>query len=474
MLDLHTEPTGLPQPAARLEPVAPRERISSVDMLRGFALLGILLINILSFGLPANAEEDPTVAGGDTGLNLAVFLFMSVLFEGKMRAIFSMLFGAGVILLTAQAEKRGDQARLADIYYRRTLWLLVIGVLHAYFLWDGDILYGYAISALFLYPFRKVSPPWLILAGLLLLAVLTPKALIESREIDDLRNKAAQADEAARAGATLTKEQEDAQKAWADKRQELKPSVEEVNKEIEDHKKGYWHLFERREGDVVRGESLFLYQLEFWDATGMMLIGMALMQMGIFSASRSVRYYRNLMAIAYPVGLLLNGASAWSAWSHNFDPADMWANGGVLYQPGRLAMGLGHVGLLLWIFKTGRLRWLTARFAAVGQMALTNYLSHTIICTTLFNGYGLGWFGDLERYQLYGVVFVIWIAQLLISPLWLRYFRFGPMEWVWRSLTYWSLQPMRLRVPPTPPAEPVATPAVLPASPSTAVKEASP
>jgi uncharacterized protein len=116
--------------------------------------------------------------------------------------------------------------------------------------------------------------------------------------------------------------------------------------------------------------------------------------------------------------------------------------GQIPYHPGRLAVALGHIGVVMLVYKSGRLAWLTRRLAAVGQMALSNYFMQTLVCCLLFNGYGLGWYGHLQRYQLLGVVFAVWAVQLALSPVWLRFFRFGPMEWLWRSLTYWKRQPM--------------------------------
>ena len=147
-----------PEPANHtFAPVIVKERISSVDTLRGFALLGILLMNIVGFALPGNAYDDPTIAGGATGMNLAVWAVNYILFEGKMVAIFSMLFGAGVILLTSRAEQRGAEAAIADIYYRRTLWLIAFGMAHAYYIWNGDVLYFYGCAGLVLFPLRKLS-----------------------------------------------------------------------------------------------------------------------------------------------------------------------------------------------------------------------------------------------------------------------------------------------------------------------------
>src|SRR5580700_6039508 len=148
-------------------PVNQGERISALDTLRGFALLGILLMNIVGMGMFAGAYDDPTAAGGATGANLGVWAVLHVLAEGKMRCLFSMVFGAGIILLTSRLEKRGASIgnTSADVYYRRTLWLLAFGVVHAYLLWDGDILYPYALCALVLYPFRKMSAKGLLIIG---------------------------------------------------------------------------------------------------------------------------------------------------------------------------------------------------------------------------------------------------------------------------------------------------------------------
>ncbi|HZS05509.1 MAG TPA: DUF418 domain-containing protein [Blastocatellia bacterium] len=428
--------------APLIAPVESGERISSVDVLRGVALLGILLMNIVDFGLPGVAYSDPTVAGGDKGPNLAAWFVNQVLFEGKMRALFSMLFGAGVIILTSRAEERGAGASVADIYYRRTLWLVVFGLLHAYFIWGGDILYFYGVVGLMLYPLRKATPKALLIAGLLLLAVIPLKSVRETRRLQAMRDKAVAADRVAAAGRPLTDEQRDAQRAWTEELKKAKPDPEEIKKEIADHQ-SYWKLFMRRQYEVVRSESIFFYRFGVYDIAGMMLIGMALMKLGVFAALRSPRWYAALALCGYGLGAPLNAWVGGRLIASHFEPVTSTLSY-TAYDLGRLLVALGHVGLLMLIVKAGVLRWLTARLAAVGQMALTNYLTHGIVCTLVFNGYGFGLFGKLERYQLLYVVLAIWIFQLIISPVWLRHFRFGPAEWVWRSLTYWQRQPMRL------------------------------
>lgn len=435
-------------------PVVSTDRISSVDTLRGFALLGILLMNIVGFALPGNAYDDPTIAGGTAGANLTVWAINYVLFEGKMRTLFSMLFGAGVILLTSRLEKRGAGTSVADIYYRRTLWLVAFGLFHAYFIWNGDILYAYGLVGLMLFPLRRLPAKHLIVAGLLVLAMLVPKRILESLEIRSLRDKAALADAAAAAGKTLTEEQRDDQRVWADKLKELKPPRKEIEKEIADYRAGYWKLFARRAKDVTRGQSIGFYRWGFFDVAGMMLLGMGLLKLGLFSGQRRYREYAVTAVVGYTLGIAINAYVAFRNVRNNFGAAWLffdWTPYGILnwagYDLQRLAVALAHLSVLIMVCKAGLVHWLTSRLAAVGQMALSNYLMHSVVCTMVFNGYGLGLFGRLQRFQIYGVVLALWIFQLTVSKIWLRYFRFGPVEWLWRSLTYWQRQPMPVSLP---------------------------
>jgi len=423
-------------------PVPAAQRIASIDVLRGVALFGILLMNIVAFGLPGAAYGNPTVAGGATGANLAFWAVCQVLVEGKMRALFSMLFGAGVVLLTGRIEDQGGGVRSADIYYRRTLWLILFGALHAYVIWSGDILYGYGVAGLFLFPFRRQSPKFLLLAGLLVLAVMIPKSILEGRRLETMRSVAAAADKAAAAGRTPTDEQREAQMEWRETLKEMKPTPAQVKQELADHRAGYRKLFLRRMDEVSEGESKGFYRFGFFDVAGMMLLGMGLFKLGVFSGARAFRFYARMALLGYAVGVPINWYIAQRDLRHRFDPVQMYV-GYSGYDIARLAVALGHAGVVLMLCKADLLRPLVTRLAAVGRMALTNYLATSILCTLFFDGFGAGWFGRLQRIQLLYVVAPIWIAQLLLSPIWLRHFRFGPMEWVWRSLTHWRRQPMR-------------------------------
>jgi uncharacterized protein len=444
----------LPREAPAFEPVAGGERISSVDVLRGFAVLGILLINITDFGFPWNGNRDLASAAGSADPNLAVWVIVSVLFEGKMRATFSMLFGAGIVLFTTRAEARQGGPGSAALFYRRLLWLLAFGFLHATFAWDGDILYEYAVGGALLYPWRHLPPRTLLLAGLLLLLTGAVIGIPSKLETEEKRVAAAEANAAQAAGATLTARQRDAQEEWASEMRGLKPNDTQIAKQVADHQAGYWFNFLRRLPHAGAGGAFS----STWDTAGMMLLGMGLLKLGVFSAARGRRFYLALMLLGYTGGLLINGYTAYRTIESKFEPINMWWNVAT-YDAGRLTMTLGHVGLILLVFQAGRLRWLTSRLAAVGQMALSNYLMQSLICTTLFYGHGFGLYGKLERYQLYFVVLGVWTFQLLLSPLWLRYYRFGPMEWLWRSLTYRTLQPLRMQAPARAAAAPLPGPA---------------
>ena len=424
-------------------PLAPGERISSVDVLRGVALLGILLMNMPDMGMAAPGPGvDLRPSAHPSAADLAYWAASHVLFEGKMRGLFSLLFGAGVVLLTSRLEARGAGEETADVYSRRMLWLVAFGLIHAYFIWAGDILFDYGVLGLALFPLRKLRPRALIAAGVALQAVLVAQALWSVAETRREEAKARDADRSAAAGKPLTEEQRDARKAWEERLKQMNPSPERLAKKVREHRAGYATMFARRAGEVAGSQASSLYDWSVFDAGGMMLVGMGLMKLGVLSAARSLRFYTLMAAAGYAVGVPIGVWTAYRVWSSGFDPFVIeWAN--VWDPPARLAVTLGNVGLILLAFRAGVLPGLAARLAAVGRTALTNYLGTSVACTLLFNGYGLGLFDRLSRHQLLAPTAAVWAAQLLISPLWLRHFRYGPAEWVWRSLAYGKAQPFR-------------------------------
>ena len=426
----------------RLGPVVAAERIASIDVLRGVAVLGILVINIDFFALPSAIIFNPTVAGGFTGVNLLTWKVNSILFFEKMMAIFSMLFGAGLILMYNRAESAGRS--FGGIYYRRILWLLLFGLAHGYLLWYGDILHAYAVCGLFLYLLRRRSAKLLIIFGLLLLIIGVSVQVGSGTFFNMLRHEATAAETALAAGETLTPRQQGMSEAWKEISAAFDPSPEEIAEEIEGYRRGYSEILAHRAPESLMMQTQALPFMIFWRAIGLMLLGMGLMKLGVFSGKRSIRSYVICIIGGYGIGLPLCGYGAGSLIEHNFDFVYRFKIGSHFNYIGSILVALAHVGVVIVVCKAGFLTWLTRRLAAVGRMAFTNYLMHTLICTTIFYGYGLGLFGRVERFGLMGFVLGIWILQLFVSPIWLKHFRFGPAEWLWRSLTYWRRQPMRI------------------------------
>ena len=426
-------------------PVVSSERISAIDLLRGVAVLGILLMNIEDFALPNTGNADVLEAKSWLDPNFLTWAVIGVAFEGKMRAIFSMLFGAGVILLTSRAEERGNAIGIADIYYRRTIWLLGFGMIHSYFIWAGDILYPYAMAGLFLFPFRHVRSRVLIPLGIFFLCLLIPLSIIFSGVQAQTRDKANAAIAAEKAGKTLTKEEIKAKEDWKKTLEGMHPDAETVKKNIDKHRSGYWTFFGERAKLTFKSETVGTYKFLIWDAIGMMLVGMGLMKLGVFSGECSKRTYWLMTILGLGIGLPFFVQILRIQYTSKFDPVALFQSY-AYYEEGRVAAALGFVGIVMLIYKGGHLKWLTSRLSAVGRMALSNYLGTSVVCTFIFNGYGLGYYGALSRFQVYFVVLGVWVVMLLWSPVWLRHFRFGPMEWLWRSLTYVKLQPMRNRI----------------------------
>jgi uncharacterized protein len=189
-------------------------------------------------------------------------------------------------------------------------------------------------------------------------------------------------------------------------------------------------------------ETTFFFQHGLLECLGMMLLGMALLKQGVLTGAASRRAYATLMLVGYAIGLSVNLFETSNLARADFSVQAL-LDSYLTYDLGRIPMTLGHIGLIGLLYRMPALSGAMRTLAATGQMALTNYLSQSVICMFLFTGAGLALYGHLERHELYYVVVAIWVVQLIWSPLWLRRFRFGPLEWLWRSLTYWKKQPMR-------------------------------
>lgn len=423
-------------PAPPPGPALGADRISAIDTLRGFALLGILPMNIPFFAYYTFVFFNPSLQGGFEGANLGAWLFGHVFFEFKMMTIFSALFGAGIIVFTSRAEQRTGKS--AALYYRRLGRLLLFGLIHAYFIWEGDILVSYAICGMIAFLFRKLSVRWLlVIAGALLM--VAPIINVIFGAFMELMRSAAQAVEAG----TAEEWQTGLADAWTETEKGFVATEEVLAEQRAAFTGGYLDLLPQRATQAAMFQFFMIPLWGIWRVTAVMLLGMAALKTGVFSNLRSSAFYRKMLVVGYALGLPLAGFSGWLGATNEFDIARWYMIDSQFNYFGSLLVACGHVALLMLIIRSGALRWLTARLAAVGQMAFSNYIAHSVICSLIFYGYGLGMWGEVNRVGLWGIVLLIWAAQLVWSPIWLARFRFGPLEWMWRSLTYWKRQPMR-------------------------------
>ncbi len=425
-----------------LNPTNQTQRINSLDIIRGIALFGILLMNIVGFGL-YKAYYDPTNSGGATGWDLKVWWINNLFFEGTMRGLFSMLFGAGIVLFNSRTVNGLPSIEVTDAYFRRTIWLLVFGIIHAYLLlWIGEILFPYAVVGLLAYSFRNMKPKQLIIGGLLLstmLTVLNTKDYFQTKKSFDDYNAAIVIKDSTK---TLNPEEKKAIAAWETILADKKATPETYNNIQKEFSKSYLSIVWYRASLVRIRQSVSVYREWIWDVFSMVLLGMAFFKNGIFTGKKSNRYYLTMMLSGYLIGVAVNYWETNYILKTHFEILSFSLTA-ITHELGRMPTTIGHIGLIMLFINSGKLPFLQKSLAAVGQMAFTNYIMHTIICIFIFMGFGLGMYGKLQRHELYYIVFSIWIFQLIISPIWLKYFRFGPLEWLWRSLTYWKMQPFK-------------------------------
>ncbi len=421
----------------KIVPTLGMERIQSLDVMRGFVLFGILLMNINGFGL-AMAYEDPTVSGGSTGLNLYTWITTNLFFEGTMRALFSLLFGVGMFIFLDRLLKKDAGIKAADIYFRRLMFLLVFGLIHGYLLlWVGEILYQYALMGFLVYSFRSMAPKRLIAVAILLFSIGTLWNYVDYKGAKKYMANVEQAAIFKAEGKELTKELEADAERWESRLEERTPqAVAEYNAEMH---KGYFSVLAFLAPTNYEFDVNWPYRNDLWDVLSMMLIGIALFKWNVLSAAQPFKVYGTMALLGYSIGLAINYYEVQTILSDEFSYLSQ-NKSNVTYFWGRLFVSVGHVGAILMFCKSGILASFQKSMAAVGKMALTNYMMHSLICMFVFTGVGFGLFGKLQRFELLYVVFSIWVFQLILSPLWLKYYYYGPMEWLWRSLSYQKRQ----------------------------------
>ncbi len=406
-------PDGQSRPGPRAR------RIQVIDALRGFALLGILIMNIISFANPQWVLLNPTVHGSFEGVEKWIWVVSHVLADQKFMTIFSPLYGAGILLFMDNLERRGIKP--TRVFLRRSLWLLLFGLLHWILLWDGDILVTYALSGMAVYWLRHRAPVVLILTGLAVIAV-HPVLMLGA----DLSLPYMPANEAAALKADFA------------------PSMDVINADIALHREPYPFQVRQRIMDAPN-ETLYTIALwGFWRAAGLMLMGMAAWKLRLFTAERSDRTYIGLAGVGLLLGLPIVSFGIWDRMRMGWDAAHTFYGDGNYWAS--ILVSAGYIGVIMLAERRDWLSNVRHWLASVGRMAFTNYILQTVICVTVFQGFGGGLYGTTSRLEQTIFILGVWILQIVLSVWWLQRFRYGPLEWLWRSLTYSRWQPFRKRL----------------------------
>ncbi len=409
----------------------PGERYQSLDAIRGVAVMGILAMNIIAFALPFSAYSNPAAGGAPGSVDLATWFFNFVFVDSKMRGLFSMLFGASTLLVIERASAEGRSA--AGVHYPRMVWLALFGLAHFYLFWFGDILFSYAICGLFLYLFRNFSAKALVASAIGFFIVGIGFFLFGWASMA-----------IAQAGAMPPEALAAMREAVAEIQYDMGPNTPAYAADVALHLGSYADIAGNRLGEMGAmpfvGAALF-----FAETMGLMLIGMALFRAQMLTGAWTPARYRKWAITGFLLATPPLVALAFYQIGTGYDAVAIFGSTIALSAPFDIVMTIGWAALILWAI--GRLAGeaLCTRLAAAGRMAFTNYLGTTAVMTTIFYGYGLGLFGSVGRAALYLFCFAMWAAMLAWSKPWLDRFHYGPLEWLWRSLSRGSAQPMRKR-----------------------------
>lgn len=411
--------------------MAPAARLLTLDVVRGLAVLGILLMNIVGMGLPAYAYVDPTYYGLEGPADLLAWAISYVLVDGKMRALFTMLFGASMVLIADRALAGGEEP--GEVHYRRMFWLLIFGLAHAWLLWFGDILVQYAVGGSLAFFLWRWPPRTLLVFALGMLGLQAalsasayPELVRERQEIAaDYGIPPAQLDWREIAGESGY---------W---------TPEAAEDQVRAYRGSFSQVFEERAAMTIAFETSILLD-NLPEIFAFIAFGILFYRNGFLAGRWRPSAYRLTLAAGFLVAAPLTAAVALFLLRQDFDPMVMpLAETASLLL--RLPIALAFAALVILLAAARPHAWLVTRLAAAGRMAFTNYLLSSLIATTLFYGYGGGLFGQLSRAELYLVVAGIWSLILLGSKMWLDYYRYGPLEWLWRTLARGERQPMRLK-----------------------------
>jgi uncharacterized protein len=398
------------------------QRILTLDVTRGLAVMGIALMNVAVFAMFEWATIHPRLGGGTEPLNMVVWALEFVFVEHKMRGLFSLLFGASLLLFMERAEHSGREPR--GLVYRRLFWLFFFGVLHFTLLWSGDILAFYAVIGLFAVLFSRQSAQRLValaalafLLNALVWVGFTGKAMNQWQQLHDPDTPVQVVSAIERRAVRLTD-----------------PAAPDIAEDRALYRSGYGAIVRSRVTEHWQGQITIL-KLYGFETLGLMLLGMAMLRGGFFSATCPPSALRRIANWSGAIGI--GGMAGLIGWIfvYNLHPFTTFLGSLMLSLPFRLALVLAYAALIaLWCQERKQLS-LKFRLAETGQMAFTNYIVTSLVFGLIYYGYGLGLYERMDRFAQLLVALAMCALMLVWSPWWMARFRHGPLEWVWRCLT---------------------------------------
>ena len=404
------------------------QRILTLDIVRGVAVMGILAMNIVAFAMPLQAYFNPFAYGAASAADVAAYAFNFVLIDGKMRGLFTFLFGASMLLVIELAEAKGESA--ASVTYRRQLWLLVFGAIHFYLIWFGDILMSYALIGMVAFFFRRLGTRALIAWGVALVVI---QLIIMAASAAHAYSLAAAMSGPAPSAETV--------KQWNDFAADFAvPSAARLQEMLALYL-GPWTGIVHDQLSENLGDPLFFSLLFGPETLAYMLFGMAALKSGFLTGAWAEQRYERTALLGFGLTIPVYAILCVLLFRDGFTVPGIFTWYMAATIPFRPVMVVAYAALIIDLTRNGG--WLVDRIAAAGRAAFTNYLGTSLVMTFVFYGWGLGLFGSVGRIELWLVVLAAWIVMLAWSKPWLDRFRYGPFEWLWRSLARWQLQPMR-------------------------------
>jgi uncharacterized protein len=412
--------------------MAPSPRYLTLDALRGFAVMGILLMNIVGFSMPEMAYVSPAVHGGTDPPDMIVWALSFICLDGKMRGLFTILLGASMMLIIERAQINGENP--AKVHFSRMAWLAIFGLAHFFLLWFGDILFLYATVGCIAFFLAGLTAEDLIRRALLIFTIGFVGYSFMFGGLLYVQYQAGLPDASASAINSL-------QQAIAD----FDTGPGAIAADIALHQSGFLTIFMAKIEHSLF-EPLILVAYNLAETLPLMMIGMALYKNGFFAGEWKAEEYRQWGLRMTLIGAFILTAITTGLIYRDFNMLLMLNANYAWNWPSQLLMTLGYAALLIWLIqKYAASSWIQ-RIATVGRAAFSNYLGTSLVMTFIFYGWGLGFYGSIGRAELYLFVLGTWALMLFWSQPWLTHFRYGPLEWLWRSLARGQVQPMLIRV----------------------------